>query len=315
MGAIANSKSDASPTNLLLGDGRPDWDQIGFGVFCSRCGYNLYTLQSPKCPECGLDFNWPDVLSKAGWESDFLFEHHWRSRPVRSWLATVFRGMRPVRFWRTVSIHDQISFRPLFFLLLIAPFVSLGVLLFGSISLSIIMPLLGERFEAWDSNYSRQWLWDGYWILRSSVNLGWTVYGNLAWGVAGLTCLNLASVGTLCALRQTAIRFNVRTVQILRVCAYALQPAALVAVLVFYVTGTLWIRFHGGTTSTADLDCLFGLLGIVAVIEGVYYGVGLRFYLRLPHALAMGMSATVIGFLVVSSAVMFLAVWSLGGWS
>ncbi|MBK8267438.1 MAG: hypothetical protein IPK83_03695 [Planctomycetes bacterium] len=91
----------------------PNWDAIHIDVHCSRCGYNLRTLEKPRCPECGFEFEWSDLLSLARARLTDLFEYQYRRRPVRSWCSTFWRSFRPARFWPSVSIHSQIIPLPL----------------------------------------------------------------------------------------------------------------------------------------------------------------------------------------------------------
>ncbi len=105
-------------------DGCPDWDKIDFEVTCARCGYNLRMLTAPRCPECGLDFDWPDALDRSQNSSPF-FEHQWRHRPVQSWFLTVVAAMRPRRFARSISIQTRIEPAGLWLLLLSAPLAQL----------------------------------------------------------------------------------------------------------------------------------------------------------------------------------------------
>src|SRR5262245_60161015 len=100
--------SEGGPENkvLLQPDGAPDWEAISFDVLCSRCGYNLRTRTRPRCTECGLEFAWPRVLDRAAFQNEFLFEHHWRRRPLQSWGLTVWRSFWPKSFWGRVSLHE-----------------------------------------------------------------------------------------------------------------------------------------------------------------------------------------------------------------
>jgi len=108
-----DTKEPTRDIAALLRDGRPDWEAITFDVLCGRCGYNFRMLTEPRCPECGLEFDWFTVLDESAGRSEFLFEHNWRKRPLGAWWQTVRRGLRPRRFWQQVSIHDRIYARPL----------------------------------------------------------------------------------------------------------------------------------------------------------------------------------------------------------
>src|SRR5205814_1416067 len=69
----------------------PDWQSIAYVIECPLCEYNLFGLTQPRCPECGLDFNWPAVLDPNRQRHPYLFEHHPEST-VRSFFHTLTGG-------------------------------------------------------------------------------------------------------------------------------------------------------------------------------------------------------------------------------
>jgi hypothetical protein len=92
---------------------------------CPRCGYDLsgtvatWTDRCPldgQCAECGLPFAWGRVLALA--EHPWLFEYHWRSRPLRRLARTWLEALRPSRFWREVRLTDPVRLRPMAVVLL-----------------------------------------------------------------------------------------------------------------------------------------------------------------------------------------------------
>src|SRR5688500_14282446 len=81
---------------------------------CPLCGYSLRGLsaavpESPRCPECGYRFQWPELLAARQYLHPYLFEQH-PERNVRSFLRTLFGGLRPRRFW--ASLHAAHAVRP-----------------------------------------------------------------------------------------------------------------------------------------------------------------------------------------------------------
>lgn len=88
--------------------GAPDWSTLDFEVTCPRCAYNLAMLAQPRCPECGLQFGWTDVVeaSRHSRRDSPLFEYRWRTRPVRSSLHTLILCMLPSLLWRRVRLTD-----------------------------------------------------------------------------------------------------------------------------------------------------------------------------------------------------------------
>jgi len=84
----------------------PDWSQLDVELDCPRCGYNLKMLTRPRCPECGLQFRW-DELIEAEKESHTrppIFEYHWRDHPIRSFSLTVSMCLQPRRLWRWLPL-------------------------------------------------------------------------------------------------------------------------------------------------------------------------------------------------------------------
>jgi hypothetical protein len=83
-------------------DGPPNWETQETEVVCPLCAYNLRGLTEPRCPECGYQFIWSELLEAKRNKHPYLFEHH-RERPIWSFFKTMFGGLRPKRFW--TSIH------------------------------------------------------------------------------------------------------------------------------------------------------------------------------------------------------------------
>jgi hypothetical protein len=75
-----------------------DWSTITTSVQCPLCLYNLRGLSEPRCPECGYQFQWPDLLEPGRARHRYLFEHH-PERNLWSFFRTLIAGIRPRRFW------------------------------------------------------------------------------------------------------------------------------------------------------------------------------------------------------------------------
>ncbi len=85
----------------------PDWNAFTLDLFCPRCDYNVRMLTGSRCPECGLDLDWPRIVAAAEQRVDNpLFEYRWRDRPVRSFVYTLRMCLRPWRLWKWLSIAD-----------------------------------------------------------------------------------------------------------------------------------------------------------------------------------------------------------------
>lgn len=277
---MASNLISESPTSAaILNDGAPNWDAITFDVACGRCGYNLRTLTRPKCTECGLDFTWPEVLDQAAHESDFLFEHNWQERPMRSWLATVCRSFRPKKFWSELSLHSEIRTAPLFFLL-ISSIVVFFVVLHGASFLFAIGLREALNFVNSKGVLQTQTLWNIHSILKTFGNLSFTWK---YWLIAPVTVAIpfVATIGILSLLDQTLARCHVRHRQLLRVVVYAYPLFCtcfpLLMVLIILPLGELELDFEWGFA----LACLcFSLPGIFLF---PHLSNALSCYLHLPR--------------------------------
>jgi hypothetical protein len=227
----------------LLIDGRPDWGRISIDVHCSRCEYNLRALTQPRCPECGLEFEWAIVLERAQRHGEALFEHVWRRRPIRSGWRTLILSFFPDRLWSHVTLHDPVRPEPLLLLL----------------SSSLILFLLTLHGGAWLMARGAAWLGGARaWPMASGMSAiayqydriaTWPFIGDrrylhvpFGWmlGVAGATVL-------LLSIHQTWNQYRLRPVQALRVMAHvALPMAVFAAVIALILAAYIPIRFFSG---------------------------------------------------------------------
>ncbi len=95
---------------------------------CARCGYDFIgDVESWKescpvagvCSECGLGFEWADVLRADRQRLGWLYEHaeHWWD--VRRAWGTVIRALFPWQFWKKVQPHHNVRVRRLAMWLLV----------------------------------------------------------------------------------------------------------------------------------------------------------------------------------------------------
>jgi|SRR5579884_157923 len=95
--------TQAAPTTY----DRPDWEHCRDEILCPLCDYELRGLSVPRCPECGYEFAWPDLLDPARRLHPYLFEHHPRHK-TWSFFKTLWGGLRPRQFW-TALLPSQPS--------------------------------------------------------------------------------------------------------------------------------------------------------------------------------------------------------------
>ena len=114
---------------------------------CPRCGYNLRGLPQPRCPECGLVVDLDQIRAAQALLSKPLFEYQWRRRPIRSFFSTVWLTVRPWRLWRTVKLEWEPQNKTIwiygFFALLLMPMIGMVcVKLCFLIDYAILFPII-----------------------------------------------------------------------------------------------------------------------------------------------------------------------------
>jgi hypothetical protein len=87
----------------------PDWSTLADEIQCPLCDYNLRGLVEPRCPECGYQFDWIELLDAKRRVHPYLFEHH-PERNLWSLCRTLIGGLRPTQFWQ--SLHPMQRSRP-----------------------------------------------------------------------------------------------------------------------------------------------------------------------------------------------------------
>jgi hypothetical protein len=88
--------------------GAPDWSALETDLRCPRCDYNLRMLTLPRCPECGLEFDWAELIAATARERECpIFEYQWRRRPVQSFLFTIWLAVQPWRLWRAIKLEFE----------------------------------------------------------------------------------------------------------------------------------------------------------------------------------------------------------------
>lgn len=295
-------------TAELLRDGVPDWDAINFDVTCVRCGYNLKMLEQPRCPECGLEFEWHRVINYHNSTSDFLFEHQWRRRPVRSLLTTWRRAFAPAAFWNRVSMFERVRVGPLLATIAISVVVFLLVFhgvawLAGKAILWVVVPggMLSGPYFTPPGRFEEVGL-----LLKDIGETPFEIdYENYLWFPGGVLFSLLGALLLVVLLGDTLGKCRVRRVQVLRVFAYAALPAAVLQPLIMLgvaVGMQLW-------SDTARLPpplwaVLLMLLAVLTVFVsafGAYLALGFKHYLRIPRPWPVGLTAAFVGILALAA--------------
>ncbi|HWL94166.1 MAG TPA: hypothetical protein VNT79_11600 [Phycisphaerae bacterium] len=292
----------------LTPEGLPDWTAIDFDVHCSRCGYNLRTLTTPRCTECGFQFEWDELIQGLFNRNPELFEHTWREKPVRAYLRTIFAPMfRPKKFWQGVSLHDRIETKPLVFLLGSSVLALLVVVQGLALLFSLLIYLIFQFGLLQRQGYY------GYYPYSGSVELSFVlekleeIY--LAFGIEvyqdfedWIVIPFMIRVGfgsillMLLNLHETIARFKLRRGHMLRVLAYASGAGAVLGamfVLVLPVAQVLIMSFWPKWFAPATIM----LIVFTFAPFLVQFRSGLRNYLKIRHATLAAVLLLIVGLL------------------
>jgi hypothetical protein len=207
-----------------LAPAAPDWANIQEQVSCPLCGYELRGLVEPRCPECGYRFDWPDLLDPTRRRHRYLFEYY-PDRNLWSFWRTAAAGLRPARFWKSLSPVQPSSPRRLTIYGLV---VGLSTILFGPVLSQLLMALtlLGTGNVAnWGDALVTAWNSD-------AMELSFVAFAYyLLWAVA--TCLSLL------VFRISMRRARIRPVHVARCVVYSFDAIIWPGLAAFVATATV----------------------------------------------------------------------------
>ncbi len=189
-----------------------------------------------KCPECGLEFAWADVLLPERSRLTWMYEHK------RDWSPALGRAMRtlanlalPWRFWARVTLaHEVRPWRALWFAVLIIGGVWFVTGVLGTLGIWAI----GRHYPYYltANNFAEAWVWP----VMNTVGVGLRVanIGPLSfalniehWGAAVFLVVGfwVGMPAVLCLLSTTRQISAVRGAHIARAACYAALPLAAIA--------------------------------------------------------------------------------------
>ncbi len=277
----------------------PNWETLALELHCPRCGYDLRRLPQPRCPECGLQFQWAELIAATERQLQSpLFEYQWRHRPVRSFFGTIGRAMLPWRLWP----ETRIALEPRLVPLLV--FVLLMLLLHAVVCLST---------EYGSSTFMDWWC---------RTRFGWTPY--IAGQLADLNAYLLALLGALLLVvltwlvlqvfQQTINRYRIRWQHFLRILALAGTAAwmwhavvgvlfCLNCVIATCTPSGVW-RWRAWAACTEYLVWLAMILPISVFALAISLGMGR--YLQVRRGWAIGFLTTFIVLLFLVTSVVAL---------
>jgi hypothetical protein len=281
----------------------PDWGEIRRDVVCPLCDYNLRGLGEPRCPECGHRFVWSEVLDPNRLHP-WLFEHH-PQRNVWSFLRTMIGGLRPGRFWQSVSPAmvpkvGRLRWYVAFWVVLsLAGFV--GAWVYGTVATYREYMTMGGRGD------------EPGLVLRGSIREAWEqnpYVGAVFWTTAFLLAWPMVTYFSLMIFRISMRKAKVKPVHVLRCVAYvgdsalwygAVTAAVSLGFMLLGGAGWNWEQIQWLMTISFFTCCATVIVFAWRLCQAY------RKYLRFDHAIATVIAAEIVGLLTIMVAV---AIWN-----
>ncbi len=307
--------ADIPDAEKLLHDGTPDWDAIGFDVLCSRCAYNLKTLTAPRCPECGLEFVWRDVIGVGSAGNSLLFEYAWRRKPLRAWLWTAMLGLFPGRFWRRVPVHAPPRRGPLVAMLALA--IPGSLIVFHVIAYLLSLPEQAWSWLEW-TLLEHGTLMPGSpflmarlsWALEEVATEPFDEWSRNYWLVPVLMFLGvLVWVAMLGGLARSRSNQSMSGAYRLRVAAYTITPALFLTcgVWLLLVMAGAWPEYYyEWQWNWPGLEVCLAIgaivMGLPCAILGFYTSRALSLHARIDRPWLVGLAISALVFLTIFTA-------------
>ncbi len=298
-------------------------------TLCPRCDYDLagavesWKSECPldgRCPECGLEYRWAELLNPALTVPAWSFEHA-HARHIRAWFATARRTLRPASFWRALRMEHPLAVPRiivfdlhwwfLIFLVVVACHAAF-------IPSYITSPLGRTGFKELLAGLER---WADWIVLDRALPYSYwreaDLFSDGAWNPASIyTCLAWAiSPLTFFTLRHSLGVRGIRPRHIARITAYAFSLPCFFYILNIIFLGLLtaltnyfqWLSGHFAWPSSRATSLLYYInrffhiyhlewlpliLGVPALAS--FWRHALLHYLRLPHATAVAILLTLM---------------------
>lgn len=219
---------------------------------CPRCDYHLdgavaaFTDQCPlqgTCPECGMEFDWANLLRADRQLVPWLFEH--ARSVVRGFLGTLWKSLFPVRFWNAVQMWHVPRVRRLWWYAMVCSgglIVALSVVFFAicvlaGISAAKAGPTAGSA--TWEMALYHQLLypfvierwWGGGWMARG-LSVNWSL---LLMPLACLWGTNLSWPLMMLVLSDSRREAKVKRVHVMRAWAYSMWWGMVITVVLLAI--------------------------------------------------------------------------------
>jgi len=272
-------------------------------VDCPRCGYDqsgaLASFRAAdawpmrgRCPECGLDWCWGDLLHPARQMPKWLVENPRRAAAL-TLAPTWRRALRPRRFWSRVLVTLPIHRGRL--------------VLYALFTLLLTYAVAGAT-SAWSEHaFGGRMFMPGAIISPSRTD---TLLLAAAWPVGSGSYHDVRPLGPMSvlaiawvllmplpflALRQTFLLIRVRRIHLLRIWAYSLTPLPPLVLVVGLIhhsahlvqsSITAWSGYQRTAWSVASsvLHADWCVALILGAWLALFWSRSIRLYLRLPNA-------------------------------
>ena len=285
-----------------IGNARPVAPLDVEGVHCPLCGYDLRGLTEPRCPECGYQFVWAELLDQKLKTHPYLFEHY-PKRNVWSFDRTVRGGLNPVKFWRT--LRPQMTPVPgrllLYWLLCTMMPAVIGILLLGASDLAdhyFPQPAsLGWGFRG----PARPWppLPPPRPAFVEAIDL--VVHFAPALFITSLVILawSIATHLSLLIFQQSMAKAKILPIHVSRCVRYSFDVGVWFALM--WIAAVVYVGFAGNPGLSVPLALVTISLAITPMgrLWAAY-----RLYLNFDHAFWVVLSSQVIAFLALLTIVM-----------
>ena len=255
----------------------PDWSQLTVELRCPRCGYDLRMLPQPRCPECGLHFEWSDLVAAASVPSSPLFEHQWRRQPARSFLRTYLSALWPPLVWRQTRLE--------------APPRAIPLTVLAIASLLFYLLCVNAREDLW------------WWYSNQSQFLGLYPMARMVDGIERTVVLVLPAIATWLALQvfqQTFGRYRLRQGQVFRLVALSWLSLIVWKTMLLGGEAVLNMCVYKKPWLFALCPWLWDLDEVVPLLVFVLaLCTGLRMHLRIERGWPMGLLSALLAFVML----------------
>ena len=184
-------------------------------IACPLCGYNLRGLAEPRCPECGYQFDWSEMLDVRRRKHPFLYEQQ-SGIAAGAFVRTAAASYRPRRFWQILHPAQPASLRRLLLYWLIGAAILAMALEAGVL---IVRAEQAAPYVGWRGGPPSA-AWNLVEALDLYLSYGWVVQDTIRWVLFPLLW-PWVTFASLLVFRISMRRARIRNVHMLRCALYS----------------------------------------------------------------------------------------------